>query len=542
MFWNVICIKALEKLKVASIPIGGCVVLVMSLVLFSPKTLSTRLTILYTNDFHGRYIPIEVAPGSATSQTGDPGGRAISFDRTGKIGGFAYLSTLVQERQAHGPLLLVHGGDTFSDDLLGNLTRGEVVIQLMNALGYDFMALGNHDFDYGLERTQQLQALADFPMRAANILVEATGQPVLGAPVKVMEIADLKVGLLALGYHNTPLTTSRELIRGLSFTSGIEAARPYVQVLRQRADLVIVVSHQGMAVDQVLARQVPGIDVIIGGHSHDWIAPPHQIGGTYLVQALSDGTLVGELVLESEEGHEPQVEAHNYPLWNDKIAADPALVDLIKKWRQLHRPYLEAVIATAIERIDRQYKSQSPFDTLVGDILREETGAEIALLPGVGYGVSLTPGPITREQLYTLLPHPVRMVRAKLIGRQILDILEQSAINLNPRHPLELVGGLIQTSGMSWTVDLDRPRGQRIQNVRIGEASLEPMRSYSVVTHTGMLEGLHRYEAIGQGTEIHRYDRLVVDIVEAWMGRQGQVKAPPGGQIRLISKDRGSAK
>lgn len=506
------------------------------LMLFSIKTMPApvRLTILYTNDFHGRYAPFAVSPGSATSQTGDPGGGSISFARAGRIGGFAYLSTLVKERQAQGPVLLVHGGDTFSDDLLGNLTQGEAVIQLMNALGYDFMALGNHDFDYGLERTRKLQALADFPMRAANILVAATGQPLLGSPVKVVEISGLKVGLLALGYHHTPLTARRKLIRGLRFISGIEAARPYVQELRRRADVVVVVSHQGAEVDAVLARQVPGIDVIIGGHSHDWIAPPRQIGKTYLVQALADGALLGELVLEVEEGGRVQAEARNYPLWNDKIPADPALAALIKQWRQPHRPHLEAVIATAAEHIDRQYKSPSPFDILVGNILREETGAEIALLPGVGYGISLTPGPITRERLYTLLPHPAKLVRVKLSGQQIIDTLEQSAINLKPGNPLELVGGLIQTSGMAWTLRLDQPPGQRIRNVRVGEFPLEPKRLYSVATHTGMLEGLHRYDAIGQGTEIRRYDRRVVAIVEAWMGRQERIRVPSGGQVSII--------
>ncbi|MFP5406578.1 MAG: metallophosphoesterase, partial [Gammaproteobacteria bacterium] len=117
------------------------------------------VTLLYTNDFHGRYVPFAVEPGNATAQTGDPGRSPQSFEHAGRVGGFAALATAIERiRQARGPanVVLLHGGDTFSDDLLGNLTQGEAVIRLMNEVGYEFSALGNHDFDYGAQRTREL--------------------------------------------------------------------------------------------------------------------------------------------------------------------------------------------------------------------------------------------------------------------------------------------------------------------------------------------------------------------------------------------------
>ena len=187
-------------------------------------------------------------------------------------------------------------------------------------------------------------------------------------------------------------------------------------------------------------------------------------------------------------------------------------------------------MATAAERIGRQYRSESPFDALGGEILREHTGAEIAFLPGVGYGVSLEPGPVTREALATLLPHPTKAATVTLTGRQVLEVLEQSATNQKPADPMDGVGGLVQTSGLRWTIDLTRPAGQRIRDVSVGGAPLEPARDYRVVTHEGMLKGLHRYRSFSAGREPRVLDQSVADIVEAALRRRGTLSAPPAAR------------
>lgn len=212
-------------------------------------------------------------------------------------------------------MLLVDGGDTFSDDLLGNLTRGEAVIRLMNAVGYQFMALGNHDFDYGFERTSEISRIARFPMRGANIVERATGQPVFGDPTLSATVGGVHVGLLALGYHNTHLTGDRDNTRALAFTSGIEAARRLVSELRRRAEAVVVVSHQGAKVDRKLLEEVDGIDLVVGAHSHDLIAPPERVGGGFLVQALSDGAMLGEVTLSLRDGRVVAAEGIVHALW-----------------------------------------------------------------------------------------------------------------------------------------------------------------------------------------------------------------------------------
>lgn len=512
--------------------------LAMLTAIASPLAAQDRsITILHTNDIHGRHAPFHVAPGDATAQTGDPGRDPVQFDRSARIGGFQYLAGKIGEiRRREGPdkVLLVDGGDTFSDDFVGNQTRGEAVIRLMNALGYQFMALGNHDFDYGLERTRELQKIARFPMRGANIL--ENGTPVFGQPWKVFEVNGVRVGILALSYHNTDETGSKNNVRGLTFTSGIDATRRYLPTLRKVADVVVLLSHQGTAVDRKLAREIEGVDLIVGAHSHDRIAPPEKVGGTWIVQALSDAAALGELKLHvGADRRLRRVEGQVHDLWNDRIAPDPAIARLVEELDAPYRAKLAEVLAQSADRIGRQYKSESPFDRLVGDLMRKETGADVAFMPGVGYGVSIEPGPVTRDRLYSLLPHPSKLVTIEMTGAHILKVLEQSAANLNPRDDMDRVGGLIQTSGVGWTADLNKPIGNRVSDVTIAGTPLDRARWYKVATNEGMVGGLHRYDFKG-GRNRRTYDRSVTRLVEEAIQKAKVISRPPTGSVRTVQK------
>jgi 5'-nucleotidase/UDP-sugar diphosphatase len=493
-----------------------------------------QFTILHTNDMHGRHAPFHVAPGDATAQTGDPGRDPTQFDRAGMVGGFAYLAGAVRDiraRDGASNVLLLDGGDTFGDDLVGNETKGAAMIGLMNALGYQFMALGNHDFDYGLERTRALQAIAKFPMRGANAL--ENGKPVFGEPYKFFTIGGVKVAVLALSYHNTDQTGSKANVKGVDFVKGTDVARRYVPMLRAKADVVIVLSHQGTLVDRALARAVGGIDLIVGAHSHDRISPPERVNGVWIAQALSDDAALGELTVTLNTRRKvTSVRGKVVDLWNDRFRPDPAIARLVEQTDAPYRAQMDAVLATAFDRIGRQYKSESPFDSLVGQYMRAATGADIAFMPGVGYGVSIEPGPITRDRLYTLLPHPTKMVTLEMTGAQIETVLEQSATNLNPVDVFDRVGGLVQTSGMDWTLDLNLPVGRRLSAVTVAGKAIDSTRWYKVATNAGMTGGLHRY--VFEGRNAKTLDISITKVVEDAMVRDHVIVSPSLGHIRLV--------
>lgn len=497
---------------------------------------SAVITILHTCDFHGRHMPFVAGPGSATSQTGNPRQPDNRFERKGKIGGFEALAAVVKNiRRERGEqnVLLVHAGDTFSDDLLGNITQGEAVIRLMNAVGYDYMALGNHDYDYGVNRTRSLQELATFPMRGANIIQQESGKPVFGEPFKVFTVGDVKVGVLALGYHNTHQTTAPKNIRGLQFTNGIEVAGRYIPQLRRQADVVVILSHQGTAVNKLLAQKVKGIDLIIGGHSHDRIHPAVEVNDTKIVQAMSDTAALGEVIIKLKNNQIATIEDELHMLWADNFS-DEVIGTLIDEIRKPHRDQLEQIIGTVAAPIARQYKRDSPFDLLVGELLRRQTGADVALLPGVGYGVTLRKGKVSREALHALLPHPVKVATLKLTGKQIRDTLEQSAKNLTANDPMHQVGGLIQSSGLTWTLILPSPVGKRLQDVKINGIALDDSKVYTVATHSGMIRGIHRYEEFPKGKDVQITNELVVEIVERHFRAASPVLPPKAPHVTLI--------
>ncbi|GAB3199652.1 2',3'-cyclic-nucleotide 2'-phosphodiesterase (5'-nucleotidase family) [Pontibacter aydingkolensis] len=222
------------------------------------------ITILHTNDMHGSYMPFRAVDGNSTAQTGDEGrDTLITFGKASLIGGFGHMASAIKKvRNEKGAdkVLLVDGGDTFGDDQLANLTKGEAMIKLMNKVGYDLMTIGNHDFDYGLERTRELEQLANFPMRAANIIDEKTQLPLFGEPYIIKEVDGVKLAILSVGYRNTNKTGNPNNMKGLRFEVGQEVVKKYMPELREKADIVVVVSHEGTAVDDMMAKEVQGID------------------------------------------------------------------------------------------------------------------------------------------------------------------------------------------------------------------------------------------------------------------------------------------
>ena len=507
----------------------------------SPKTGETQsITILHTNDIHGNYMPFKTTLGSATSQTGDPErDTLITFEREAEIGGFAVLATAVKElRNARGDgnVLLLDSGDTFSDDLLGNLTEGEAIITMMKELKYDYLSLGNHDFDYGRERTEELMKIAGFPFGAANITDTRTGKSIFNNPYLIKKIGGTRIGILSLAYHNTNLTGNSENMGDLHFRRGDEVIREYLPELREKADIIVLLSHQGTAIDRLTAQEFSDIDLIIGGHSHDLISNPEKINNTYIVQALADAAAVGEVELQISNSQLVGVKAQHHLLWVSNYKKDPEVESLILELRAPHKDYLEEKIATATEVIDRQYKSESPFEKLVGNLLREEYDADISFLPGVGYGVSLL-GEFTRENLYRLFPHPPKVATLILKGEQVKATLEQTATNLRPGDKYEVVGGLLQSSGVSYTLDYTKPAGSRISNVKVNKEDLELQKDYKIVTHTGMLKGLHRYNELGNGKNTAKKEIQLNEFTLEKFRALGRISSPENMEEVKIIKD-----
>lgn len=430
-----------------------------------------QLRLLYLNDLHGFVLPQKV-----------PGGE-------GEEGGAAYLAYQADKLRREKPSLFLAAGDLVHGDNWANLFKGASVIALMNLMAFDAMVVGNHDFNYGQKVLERLIAQARFPILGANV----TGVQGLKAFV-VKPVGNLKVAVIGVVTEDTPVTTHPRNVMGLTFTSPEETVRQWVAKLRPQADLLIVLSHQGYIRDRELAARVPGIDVIVGGHSHTKLEEPAVVSGVIIVQAFEHGRRLGVLDLTWRDG---KIVAHDGRLLTIRPSpgqADQAVAALVARYQKRVEKVLGEPVGHAgvlLEGESDQVRSrETNLGNLVADVMRAQTKAEVALINGGSIRKSIPPGPIRRREVYAALPFDNYLVALRLTGRQLKEALEHGVSGL-----AEQAGRFPQVSGLSFTYDPKAPAGSRVREVLVGGRPLEEEREYLVATNDFLVAGGDGYRA-----------------------------------------------
>lgn len=489
----------------------------------------TMITILHTNDIHGH---IEAWRG----WEGDIAGKAI--------GGMDRLATAIKQVRAEegANVLLLDAGDAIGDTMIADETKGAAVLRIMNALGYDAMTIGNHEPDFTAERLRELTGEARFSVLAANLRDRKSGE-LFTKPYFIRAIGGVRVGILGLAYPNTPLTTAKRNVAELEFRDIPPVARDFVPKMRQEgAEIVIALTHYGLGADIKLAKSVPGIDVIVGGHSHNRVEPAIKEGQTIIVQAGAHGSDLGRLDLTVSNGKIVRSESKLILLDHARIASDSATAKLISELTTPFKTRLEEPLGEAAAPIvraqtiggakPRKRDQQSPADSLFADIVRGEAKTDIAFLPGVGYGVAIPAGPMTASDLRNLVPHESKVVTMKLTGAQVRAILEQAVENAYTDDPERKVGGMIQVSGLRFSHD-DR----QVTEVRIGDEPLDPARKYRVATSSMLADGGHNYAAFLEGKDRAEAGSQF-EMIADWFKQQKEVKPP--SDVRIVKSKTGA--
>lgn len=499
-----------------------------------PKTVPWRgFTILHTNDLHGHL----------TAWRGWEGNLAGKM-----VGGMDRMAAAVNKvRQEMGAenVVLLDAGDTLGDTMIASKTQGKAVIEVMNALDYTAMVIGNHEPDFSAPTLKERIAEARFPILAANITQKDSGQ-LFTKPYLIKEVRGTKLGILGLAYPSTPATTAKKNVSGLEFAEASAVAREFIPKLKSEgAQLIVVLSHLGLQADKKLAKEVTGIDVIVGGHSHNRMQTALQQGNTLIVQAGAHGSDLGRLNLEVRNG---KVVAHEHSLItldNAIVPSDPKIAALINN---IYNPYLinlEEKIGRATAPIRRaqtiggqeagKRDQESPADSLFADLIRDKTKADVVILPGLGYGTAIPQGMISAAHLRNLIPHDSEIVTLQLTGLQIRDILEQSLENTYAEDPAKNVGGVVQVSGLRFKYKAERKHPQRIVDVRINNAKLDPQRTYKVATNSLLAEGGHNYTTFLQGKN-KQHGATEYEMVRQGMQRSGKVHTPKPDRIEKVTE------
>lgn len=487
---------------------------------------SQELTILHTNDLHGHVY-------SWTGWEGELEGKTLGgLDRVG--------GAIKQVRETVGKdrVLLLDAGDALGDTRIATETKGQAIIEIMNAIDYDAMVIGNHEVDFTKEVLKERMQQARFPLLAANIVDGKSNSP-FAKPFVMKTVNGIKVGIVGLAYANTPLTTARKNVTGLKFEAPQSVAAKLIPQLRSAgAQITVVLSHSGLGADRELAKVVPGIDVIIGGHSHNRMKEALREGQTLIVQAGAHGSDLGRLDLTIEDGRITSHRRSLIVLDEKAVAADPQIAQLIaaKYGKRDQDPPLGEAIGpivraqTLAAQEPEKRDQQSPADSLFADILRVRSGADVALLPGVGYGVAIVKPTITEDHLANLVPHESKTVTMTLTGAQLIETLEQAVENVYTQDTAKKVGGMIQVSGLLFRYDPQRPFGERVIELRIGENHVDPKRDYRVVTNSLLAEGGHNYKAFVLGKE-KREGEPMYNIIKNAIVELKEVRAPQDRRI-----------
>lgn len=445
--------------------------------------------------------------------------------RYGKVGGFAHLTTLVKRMKASRPgALLLDGGDTWQGSATALWTKGQDMVDACKLLGVDVMT-GHWEFTLGMERVKEIVE-KDFAGKvdfvAQNVKTNDFGDPVF-KPYVIREINGVPCAIIGQAFPYTPIANPRYLVADWEFGIQDQNMQKMVDDARGKgAQVVVLLSHNGMDVDLKMASRVTGIDAILGGHTHDGMPVASVItnksGKTLVTNAGSNGKFLAVMDFDVKNKQVVDFRYRLLPIFANMLPADPAMEALITKVRAPYETRLAEKLAITEGTLYRRGNFNGSGDQLLLDALMDVQGAEIAFSPGFRWGTSLLAGQeVTREWLMDMTATTYSYATvAQMSGETIKTVLEDVADNLfNPDPYYQQGGDMVRVGGLQYAIDPNAGMGRRISDMRLNGKLIESSRTYKVAGWAPVAE-----EAARAG------NKPVWELVEQWLkARGGKVAA-----------------
>ncbi len=453
--------------------------------------------------------------------------------RYGKVGGFAELATLVKRLKASRPgALLLDGGDTWQGSATSLWTNAQDMVDACKLLGVDVMT-GHWEFTYGMERVKEIvekdfKGKVDFV--AQNVKTTDFGDPVF-PPYVIKPINGVPVAIIGQAFPYTPIANPRYMVADWSFGIQDDNLQKMVDEARGKgAQVVVVLSHNGMDVDLKMASRVRGVDAILGGHTHDGVPVPVLVknaGGTTIVtNAGSNSKFLGVIDFDVKAGKVADFRYTLLPVFANQIQPDAEMAALIKKVRAPYESRLAEKLAVTDGTLYRRGNFNGSWDQLLCDALMEVQGAPIAFSPGFRWGTSLLPGEaITRELMMDQLATTYSYATVTTMsGEMIKTVLEDVADNLfNPDPYYQQGGDMVRVGGLTYAIEPGAKMGSRISDMRLDGKAIDAAKSYKVAGWAPVAE-----EAKSAG------NKQVWDVVEQWLKAKGRITPRRINTPRLI--------
>ena len=458
----------------------------------------------------------------------------------GKVGGFAHLATLVKKMREQRPgAVLLDGGDTWQGSATSLWTNAQDMVDAQKLLGVDIMT-PHWEMTFGADRVREIVE-KDFAGRidfVAQNIVDNEWEELVFKPYVIREINGVPVAFIGQAFPYTPIANPRYMIPDWSFGIRDDHMQEMVDEARGKgAQVVIVLSHNGMDVDLKMASRVRGIDAIMGGHTHDAVPRPVLVknagGKTIVTNAGSNGKFLSVLDLDVRDGKLRDFRYHLVPVFSNLLEPDPEMAAHIEKVRAPFKDKLEEKLAVTDSLLYRRGNFNGTFDQLICQALMDELGAEIAFSPGFRWGTTLLPGDtITFEDLMTqtAITYPSTTVN-NMTGARIKEILEDVADNLFNKDPYYQQGGdMVRVGGLKYTMDPTADIGHRIRDMELDGKPIDPKKTYAVAGWANVSMPLDT-RPIWDVVASWLRDRKVVTVKEVNTPRLLNVEGNPGIEL-----------
>ncbi len=495
-----------------------------------------NLTILHTNDFHARFEPISKYDGPCGAEDNTAG---ECFGGSGRL-----MTAITEARERAGNSILVDGGDQFQGTLFYTQYKGALAAEMMNQMGYDAMTVGNHEFDDGPEVLRGFMDALEFPVLMSN--ADVTAEPLLAdklAKSTVIEKGGEQIGLIGL----TPQDTHELASPGdnITFSDPVAAVQGEVDLLIARGvNKIIVLSHSGYSVDQKVAAETTGVDVIVGGHTNTLLSNtneraegpyPTMVGETAIVQAYAYGKFLGELnVTFDDEGNITKAEGE--PLIMDAaVTEDQDTVDRIAEAAKPLEEIRNRVVADAAEAIDGERGNcraqECSMGNLVADAMLDrvkDQGIDVAIANSGGLRASIDAGEVTMGEVLTVLPFQNTLSTFQVTGAQLIEALENGV----SQHE-EGAGRFPQVAGMSFAFDPKAEAGSRISDVMVAGAPIDLEKTYGAVSNNYVRNGGDGYAMFKDAANAYDYGPDLADVTAEYLAKDGTYKPYTDGRITM---------
>ncbi|MEM6409226.1 MAG: 5'-nucleotidase C-terminal domain-containing protein [Pseudomonadota bacterium] len=500
------------------------------------------LHVIHINDLHSRIEPINRFDSTCGAED----------NAEGKcFGGVARVATKIAELRAElagENVIVLDAGDQYQGSLMYTTYKGDVEIEFMNQIVFDAMAVGNHEFDDGDEGLAKLADGVNFPVISGNIDVSQSN--ILAGKVDnhvVLDVGGQKIGIVSALAVDTVETSSPS--DAVVFTDEVESLSADVATLTSEGvNKIIALTHVGLPRDREIAAAVEGLDAIVGGHSHTLmsnseegaLAYPQMVGAVPVAQAYAYSKYIGHLKLTFDDAGNVTAATGDTILLDASVEEDAGIVARVAELAGPIEAMKNRVVAGSAAEISgsRAFcrSQECAMGNLVADAMLDrvaDQGVQIAIQNGGGLRASIDAGEVTMGEVLTVLPFQNTLATFEVTGEAIVAALENGVGQVE-----EGAGRFPQVSGMSFTVDLSKPAGERVMEVMVGGAPIDMAATYGVVSNNYVRNGGDGYSMFETAANAYDFGPDLADVVAEYMAERGDNAVALDGRIKMVFGER----